>query len=278
MASRRRSKPLLAAQVVVQEGARDRGDRQVRPESRLKAAVIDRLYAGAHVDDDAVVISEMVVDNWSRRADVVLANGKLWGFEIKSEQDTLERLPGQIEVFTRSFEKLTVVTVARFEPQVRMMIPDGVGLWIEEQDGNLKERVRSRVAPLSREAAITLMTATELRHLLACNGMPGTSAIPRAELARLAAYLPISDLSAAARDAVKRRHRAKHHRFARHREMTGTAQALPKLARSAVSPREAMHETAAPPVLPYDVPAEHPALILAPAGPVLRRLKPQYST
>lgn len=268
---------MLAAQVVVQKGARDRGDRRVRPESRLKAAVIDRLYAGAHVDDDAVVISEMVVDNWSRRADVVLANGKLWGFEIKSEQDTLDRLPGQVEVFARSFEKLTVVTVARFEPQVRAMIPDGVGLWIEEPDGSLKERVRSRVASLSREAAITLMTATELRHLLACNGMSRTSAIPRAELVRLATYLPISDLSAAARDAVKRRHRARHHQFAHHRATEGTAQALSKLARPSVSRRDLVHETVATAALPYEVPAAHPALIQAPAGPVLRRLKPQYS-
>jgi hypothetical protein len=250
----------------------------VRPEARLKAAVIDRLYAGAHVDEDAVVISEMVVDNWSRRADVVLANGKLWGFEIKSEQDTLERLPGQIEVFTRAFEKLTIVTVARFEPQVRMMIPEGVGLWIEEPDGSLKERIRSRVASLSRESAIALMTATELRRLLACNGLTGTSGVARAELARLAAYLPVSDLSAAARDAVKRRHRAKHHQFARHRETAGTAQALSKLARPAVPRPQPVLECATAVVSPYVVSTEHPALIHAPAGPVLRRLKPQYST
>ena len=249
--------------------------RAIKPEARLKAAVIDRLYANAHVDSDAVVISEMVVDNWSRRADVVLANGKLWGFEIKSEMDTLGRLPGQMDVFARSFEKLTVVVAARFETQVREMLPDGVGLWVEDRDGILKERVRPRLNMLSREAAIRLMTVSELRRLLSCNGSVGISDAPRTVLEAIARSLPASDLANAARDAVKRRHRGRHQTFAWDRDRVGTAAALKHLARRAPSPQtnEQPPAIVATSVRQHSVPADHPAFVNAPAGPVLRRLR-----
>jgi hypothetical protein len=249
----------------------------IRPEARLKAAVIDKLYLSSHVDRDAVLVSEMVVDNWSRRADVVLANGKLWCFEIKSEMDSLSRLPGQIDTFARSFEKLIVVVARKFEAAARELLPDGVGLWVEDGDGILKERVRPKVMALSKEAAIIAMTAAELRRLLACNGMAPTGDAQRAQLCELAACLPASDLANAARDAIKKRHRARHVIFEERRAKDGTTAALSALRRPAVrSSREDQPDAASP--LPSGICApeiawDNPAFHLAPAGPVLRRIR-----
>lgn len=245
----------------------------IKPENRLKAAVIDRLYASAAVDNDAVLISEMVVENWTRRADVVLANGRLWGFEVKSENDSLARLPGQIEAFRRAFEKLTIVTVPKFENAVRELIPDGVGLWVEGPDGSLKERARARIVDLSAEAAIRLMSASDLRALLQCNGVAGLSGLSRAQLEQQALGLPRNDLAIAARGAVKRKHRQKHKEFERRRSC-GTVAALCELrsradaARDLVPPRT----DSLIPVEHVAVAREHPAFHLAPAGPVLRRM------
>jgi hypothetical protein len=242
-------------------------------ETRLKAAVIDRLIDKAHVDDDAVLVSEMTVANWSRRADVVLANGSLWGFEIKSEVDSLSRLPGQISTFLSHFEKLTIVAAERYSVAVQRMLPDGVGLWIMTADG-LKEKLRPRYRALEPEAAIGLMTASELRTLMMCNGHSALSSATRAHLEDMAIKLPNGDLASAARDAVKRRHRQRHSDFLRHRLTLGTLASIPSLRRRS-SPTPALQRVCSTaPTVPceqWEPEASHPLLVHAPAGPVLRR-------
>ena len=197
-----------------------------RPETRLKAAVIDRLFEAKAVDSDSVLVSEMMVANWSRRADIVLANGKLWAFEIKSESDKLARLPGQLESFAYHFEKFVVVVAPRFEEPVRMMLPEAVGLWVEERPGVLVERVRPRAMPMAKDASIALMTVVELRSLLACNGVANLKDAPRQRLEALARDFPATDLANAARNAIKRRHRKRHAAFVKKRELQCTGRAM----------------------------------------------------
>lgn len=244
-----------------------------RSEVELKAAVIDRLLAASHVDDDAVLISEMTVANWSRRADVVLANGKLWAFEIKSEADSLTRLPGQAATFRTYFEKFVIVAAARFETAIAAMNLDGVGIWIAEADGSLKQRVAPRQTLLAPETYISLMTASELRRLLIANGVRCPADAPRVRLEDMATALSTRDLAAAARDAVKCRHRPRHREFMAHKDRLGTLGAMWTLRRvSAPQPLPAKRAT--PPIclLPeVAISADNPNLVYAPAGPVLRR-------
>lgn len=244
-----------------------------KSEARLKAAVIDRLFAGAHVDDDAVLISEMTVANWSRRADVVLANGKLWAFEIKSEVDSLSRLSGQAETFRSYFEKFVIVAAARFEPAIAAMNLDGVGIWIADADGSLKQRVAPRQTVLAPDAYISLMTAAELRRLLAANGVKCSKDAPRARVEDLATALPTGDLAAAARDAVKCRHRPRHREFMKHKDSLGTLGAMWTLRRPAqpTTPREHRPRVAACALAEVAIDAGNPNLIYAPAGPILKR-------
>jgi len=97
---------------------RDTLKRGVLNEGDIKAAVIDRLFASAALSD-AVLINEMVIANWSRRADLVVANGKLHAFEIKSDFDSLRRLQGQVETYLSRFDKVTVVCTPKFAQLVR---------------------------------------------------------------------------------------------------------------------------------------------------------------
>jgi hypothetical protein len=239
----------------------------------MKAAVIDRLFAGDEVDADSVLISEMMVGNWTRRADIVLANGKLCAFELKSEADRLTRLAGQLEAFSYHFEKLIVVVAARFEEAARAMLSANVGLWIAESDGSLSERVKPKLMPLAKEASIALMTATELRRLLSCNGLTGIKEAPRQQLEEFAVQLPQSDLANAARDAVKRRHRPRHSAFVKLRGDVGTMSAMPTLRRFGRRAPELQSDNIVQAILPeVTLPAHHPQLMLSPAGPVLKRL------
>ncbi|RXG93019.1 sce7726 family protein [Bradyrhizobium zhanjiangense] len=242
-----------------------------RAETRIKAAVIDRLLDGRYVDANSVLISEMTVANWTRRADIVLANGKLWGFEIKSEVDRLSRLPGQLATFATHFEKLVVVVAARFEEQAKKLIPDGVGLWVEEEPGQLKERIRPKVMPLKTDPALSLMTATDLRSFLACNGVKQIKDAPRAALENIARGFPVADLANAARDAVKRRYRRSHQVFVEQQARVGTfdaVQALRRFNRTTVASTDHVPQFDLPEL---DLAEDHPLLVQAPAGRVLKR-------
>lgn len=246
---------------------------EFRGEVRLKAAIIDRLFDRAHIDDDAVLISEMTVANWSRRADVVLANGCLWAFEVKSELDSLSRLPGQLDTFTTHFEKVCVVCAPRFEVGARALLPEGVGLWVVEDDGILRERVRPRYTRLTKTAAVGLMKVNELRALLSCNGFKGVADVPRSRLVELAMQLPTDGLANAARDAVKRRHRSRHNVFVKHREKLGTMDSMWMLKRGdPPSIAQAQTVDTQADILPVAIPNAHPLLVHAPGGPVLKRL------
>lgn len=238
-------------------------------EARLKAAVIDRLMSSSHVDDEAVLISEMTVANWSRRADLVLANGSLWAFEIKSEADSLARLPGQLRTFRSHFEKLTLVVAPRFEERVLNTLPDGVGLWVAEGESRLVERVRPKLTALSAEASISLMTANELRRMVASIGLASAGKLRRTELVELASTLQAADLAVAAREAVKARYLKRYRKFVADKAAMGTLAAIAQRTLEVVERQEAISEQHTLDELA--IPHDHPELVHSPAGPILRR-------
>ena len=249
-------------------------DVAIRREMHVKAAVIDRLLASPHMDSDAVLISEMTIAKWSRRADMVLANGLLWAFEIKSDLDSLARLPGQMEDFRHYFEKFTVVAAERFEKAIIAMVPDGVGVWILGPDGETKQKIASKQSVLTKDAYLSLMTATELRGLAVANGRRPPKAAPRGELEAVARDLPVRDLASAARNAVKCRHRARHLEFIGRQRRVGTLEAISTLRR----PSQNRHLNTSPQPVPLptylqslEIPFDHPQFVQAPGGPVLMR-------
>ena len=91
-------------------------------ESEIKAALIDRLVDRGMLQD-AVLINEMVVANWSRRVDLAIANGNLHAYEIKSDLDSLKRLDGQLDAYLARFDKTTVVCAPRFTTEVLRRTP-----------------------------------------------------------------------------------------------------------------------------------------------------------
>lgn len=243
-------------------------------EALLKAAVIDRLISSGVLDESSVLVSELTVDNWTHRTDLVLANGRLCGFELKSERDSLSRLPAQIKSFSRHFEKFVLVVAKKFEKRALELIKEsnGVGLWIASNNGEITEKIRPRAKSISPEASISLITATELRRFLTANGIKYQKASHRSDLVNLAKKLPPNVLADGARTAIKTRFKEVHQRFLLQRELTGSYEAIPALRRTTGS---------RPPIaLPYEahdltkyptIPTEHPDLIYAPSGPVIAR-------
>lgn len=253
--------------------------KEYRTEVEIKAALIDRLFKKGEVCRDAVLISEMVVDSWARRADVVLANGKLQAFEIKSDFDSLVRLQGQLESYRAHFERVVLVVAPRFLSKVEQMAPDGVGIWVVEGEGpdGIQEKRRARTVELSAEGAISLMTVTDLRRLLSANGVPGVASAPRRQLEEHARKLTRKDLAIAARDSVKRRFRTHFDRFMARRKDHGTRSALRALKRVQHTIARPVANDSCAYIPPSTIASDHPLIVNTRSGPILKRA-PQSSS
>ncbi len=74
------------------------------------------------------VINEMVVCDGQARVDIAVANGRLCGYEIKSDIDTLERLPNQISSYNKTFDKITIVVGKKYANDIISTVPEHWGI------------------------------------------------------------------------------------------------------------------------------------------------------
>ena len=87
-------------------------------------------------DGESKVVDEMRLPAAYARIDLAVINGHFHGFEIKSAVDTLQRLPGQIEAYTKVFDYLYVVTEDKHCNKVMEALPDWVGVYLcQEKKG-----------------------------------------------------------------------------------------------------------------------------------------------
>ncbi len=75
-----------------------------------------------------MVIDELGLFEGKSRIDVAVINENLFGFEIKSELDNLERLPLQQASFSRIFDKITLVIDERHVAKAVEIVPAWWGL------------------------------------------------------------------------------------------------------------------------------------------------------
>lgn len=96
----------------------------------VRVAVRKRLEAEHLGDANTRIVEEMNVWSGTVRIDVAVINGELCGYELKSDRDTLERLPLQIEVYGRVFDRVVLVVGARHVRKARQLIPRWWGVTI----------------------------------------------------------------------------------------------------------------------------------------------------
>ena len=75
-----------------------------------------------------IVIDELGLAHARCRVDIAVINGCVHGYEIKSDFDTLLRLPRQLKLYSGSLQKLTLVVGARHQEAVTTMLPHWAGL------------------------------------------------------------------------------------------------------------------------------------------------------
>jgi hypothetical protein len=90
---------------------------------------LDRWLRVAHLDClDTEILHELKMPRPSARIDIAVVNGELCGFEIKSDVDSLVRLPRQARAFGAVFDRVSVVTTERHLVCARTIVPNWWGV------------------------------------------------------------------------------------------------------------------------------------------------------
>lgn len=94
----------------------------------VRAAVRARLSTIYANDPDTRIVEEMGIWSGTVRIDVAVINGELAGYELKSDRDTLLRLPYQADLYSRVFDRVTLVAGSRHIEKAASKVPDWWGL------------------------------------------------------------------------------------------------------------------------------------------------------
>jgi hypothetical protein len=87
-------------------------------------------------EEDTRVIPELDLCQASARIDLAVVNGRMIGWEIKSAQDTLARLPRQSEVYSRIFDRVWLVAAPRHIGPAMDTLPPWWGVMEATTDGS----------------------------------------------------------------------------------------------------------------------------------------------
>ncbi len=174
----------------------------------IRTVLRDKLHREFGHDSDTRILEELGVCQGSVRIDMAVVNGSLHGYEIKSERDTLERLPHQCVHYSRVFDEVTVVVGPSYFPLVKNVVPAWWGVVVAEpNEAGIPSLVQKRKAKknpnLDAFAIAQLLWREEALDLLHEYGLSdGLRSKTRKEIwLALADYLRLDEL----RDEVRRK-------------------------------------------------------------------------
>ncbi|MGO7271423.1 sce7726 family protein [Rhizobium ruizarguesonis] len=125
-----------------------------------------------HRGEDAVIVDELKVSLGSGRMDVAVINGKIEGYEIKSDMDSLGRLSRQASTFGLVADRMTLVVGQRHLEKASAIVPDWWSIIVCSADAKgdlkLKQVRRGRLnRGLEKTALVETLERDEIVALLA---------------------------------------------------------------------------------------------------------------
>jgi hypothetical protein len=119
-------------------------------------------------------VHELWVPRSNERADLVVIGSSMLGFEIKTDRDTLKRLPRQVEAYNRLFDRCTVVLAECHLDAALAIVPDWWGVAVILTDQVLPRFDLVREAgpngAVDAESLVRLLWREEVRSILAALG------------------------------------------------------------------------------------------------------------
>jgi hypothetical protein len=167
-----------------------------------------RLHFG---EPNTRVVEELGLCQGVARIDLAVVNGSIHGYEIKSDRDTLARLPAQVEIYNRTLDFVTIVTAPCHVDKIRKVVPRWWGIWTVVTDDSAARLEVSREPKRNHEidpfsVAQLLWREEALQALDGLGLATGIRSKPRQELwRRLAAELTRKELGSIVRDRLRQR-------------------------------------------------------------------------
>jgi hypothetical protein len=160
-------------------------------------------------DPSGAIIDELPLMRGRGRADLAFVNGELWGFEIKSEGDSLVRLGAQKENYEKVFEFNTLVAARKHLKLARRRIPKTWGI-IEAKRVNgeielVHRRQPQRNHAINNSALTRLLWKNECRRILRKAQIHTNPQAPVIDLWKLIETLDSDQLCTEVREALKQR-------------------------------------------------------------------------
>lgn len=118
-----------------------------RCEYVYKNKIINELFFANHSLATAYAASEFRCGK--SRADVAIFNGTSSVYEIKTDLDSLEKLPSQIADYRKVFDQITIVGATRFSSRLRKSLPADIGLIVVNEHMELRT-IRKPVSNAAR--------------------------------------------------------------------------------------------------------------------------------
>lgn len=181
-------------------------------EGVLRRALIERIETRWENTPETLVVEEFGTHFGQSRIDVAVVNGALWGYEIKSADDRLDRLPAQCEAYGSVFDFLTAVLAEKHVDRAERVVPHWWGIISARSTKTgrtvLTERKRPRQnREVSAETVASLLWRDELLSILAEQGLAKgwTSATRAALAAGVAQALPLPELRSTVRSTLRAR-------------------------------------------------------------------------
>jgi hypothetical protein len=172
---------------------------------------LHRMLRGEHADEPGTRFLDEFDLCGQVRVDVAVVNGTLSGYEVKSDRDTLRRLPMQVEVYSRVLDRAWLVVGERHLAEAQQLVRQWWGVILARPAGDsvVLEPVRrgswnDDVDALS--VAMLLWRDEALAELEARGLASGVRGKPRVVLhGRLVENVPPAELRALVRQRLKTR-------------------------------------------------------------------------
>ena len=144
----------------------------------IRKAVHSRIVQYHHNNPNSLVIDELGILHGKSRIDIAVINGVIHGYEIKSEEDHLNRLPNQVTSYNAVFDKVTLVVAQKHSKEALARIPGWWGVIIVSsgQRGGIRlDRYKSAeinqyIDPISVAKLLWKSEAIELLASIGCKG------------------------------------------------------------------------------------------------------------
>jgi hypothetical protein len=181
----------------------------------VRLAIRQRLRDEFSGDLSTNIVEEMGIWSSTVRIDVAVINGLLHGFELKSERDTLARLPAQVNFYNGVFDKVTLVVAEKHIDSAKSYIPSWWGIISARQEKNGRVVLESRVDPqlnpdVSAIQLSRILWRAEALAILEKHQLDGGVRSKPVEILaqRLAEHLPLPTLRFEVRETLKKRVRS----------------------------------------------------------------------